>query len=90
VGRLVHVMGDLARPLSLAAELCPPDAAVDARAWLEAWLAGEVLLEVGVERAGRTGLGRELLERVRERLAALLAGGHLAPRERAEAGAALG
>jgi hypothetical protein len=86
VGRLVHVMGDLPRPLSLVAELCPPEATVDEKTWL----AGEVLLEVGAERAGRTAMGRELLERVRRRLAALLAGGHLAPRERAEAGVVLG
>ena len=55
-----------------------------------AWLAGEVLLEAGVERASRSQQGRDLLARARARLAALLEGGRLAPRERADAGDVLG
>jgi len=43
-----------------------------------------------VERVSRSNLGQELLSRLQERLAALLEGGHLAPRERAEAGDVLG
>ncbi len=90
VGRQVHVSGDVGRPLTLAAELCPPEAPAGDAGWQQAWLAGEVLLDVGVERAGRSALGRELLARVRERLAALVGDGYLQPRERAEAGDVLG
>jgi formylglycine-generating enzyme required for sulfatase activity len=90
VGRLVHVSGDVARPLALVAELCLVEAPAGDRGWRRAWLAGDVLLETGVDRAARSGLGRELLARTRERLAALVGGGHLATRERAEAGDVLG
>ena len=90
VGRQVHVSGEMARPLALVAELCPAGDPRDERGWRNVWLAGEVLLEAGVERASRSGLGQELLARVRERLTALLEGGHLAARERAEAGDVLG
>jgi formylglycine-generating enzyme required for sulfatase activity/energy-coupling factor transporter ATP-binding protein EcfA2 len=90
VGRQVHVSGELARPLALVAELCPADEPADERGWRRGWLAGEVLLEAGVERAARSAQGRDLLVRVRDRLVALLETGHLAPRERAEAGDVLG
>jgi formylglycine-generating enzyme required for sulfatase activity len=90
VGRQVHIAGDVARPLALAAELCPAQAPADDEGWRMAWLAGDVLLETGPERAARSGLGRELLDRVQARLAALVSEGRLAPRERAEAGEVLG
>ena len=48
------------------------------------------MLETGLERTARSALGRDLLARTRKRLAALVDGGHLAPRERAEAGDVLG
>jgi formylglycine-generating enzyme required for sulfatase activity len=90
VGRQVHISGEVARPLALVAELCPGEAPVDEKGWRGTWLAGEVLLEIGVERAARYGLGRDLLTRTRGRLAALVDAGYLAPRERAEAGDVLG
>jgi formylglycine-generating enzyme required for sulfatase activity len=89
VGRLVYRLEDTNKPLGLVVELCPEGAARDEGAWRKAWLAGEVLLEMGLNRVRDQALGRELLPRVRERLAALLAGGHLAPRERADAGEVL-
>jgi len=90
VGRQVHVMGDVSRPLALAAELCPAACVDDDACWRRAWLAGEVLHETGVNRVGQSQQGRDLLERIRERLCALVEGGHLAARERAEAGDLLG
>ncbi len=89
VGRLVHLVGDKARPLALAAELCPRMAESGELAWRKAWLAGDVLLEMGLNRVQDSDLGRELLERVQGRLASLLRAGALAPVERAAAGASL-
>ena len=54
--------------------------------WQRAWLAGDVLLEIGITRVKDSALGRDLLHRVRERLVDLLGGGKLAPIERARAG----
>jgi formylglycine-generating enzyme required for sulfatase activity len=87
VGKLVYLNGETAKPLELVAELClaePQDTDV---AWRQAWLAGDVLLEMGLNRVQDSALGREvLLDRVRERLVALLRGGHLSPVERAATG----
>ena len=87
VGRQVHVSGNLAQPLALVTELCPAKCGPEEVSWRRAWLAGEVLEEAGGRRVRQQGtLGRELLERVRERLTTLVEGGHLAARERSEAG----
>ncbi len=86
VGRLVHHQGETDRPLALVAELCPATEPGDDVGWQAAWLAGEVLCELGLARARATHQGQDLLRRVRLRLAALLESGHLASRERAEAG----
>jgi formylglycine-generating enzyme required for sulfatase activity len=90
VGRLVHIAQDTSRPLALVAELCPQEAPADDAGWRATWLAGEVLLEAGADRVGRSKQGVDLLKRVRERLAVLVGDGHLTPRERAEAGDVLG
>jgi formylglycine-generating enzyme required for sulfatase activity len=68
------------------AELCPAEAADNPIAWNKAWLAGDVLLEIGWRRAEDGAFGRDLLARARGRLAELLTLGKLAPRERAAAG----
>jgi formylglycine-generating enzyme required for sulfatase activity len=87
VGRLMYVAGDLDKPLALAGELCPSQPLpADPPAWRKAWLAGSVLLETGLARVQSSALGRDLLERLRLRLADLLAQGALAPGERARAG----
>lgn len=86
VGRLVYQSGDQAKPLTLAAELCPETPKDAETAWRSAWLAGEVLLEMGVNRAADTGHGRDMLNRVRKRLVMLLERGGLAARERVSAG----
>ena len=89
VGRLVYLGGDTDKPLALVGELCPAQPGDDEVSWQKAWLAGEVLVEAGLNRVRDSQLGRDLVERVRHRLAGLLAGGHLTARERAEAGSTL-
>lgn len=90
VGRLVYEVGDVEKPLLLAGKLCPveepgPAPTTDA-IWHKVWLAGDVLLEFGLGRLGDSGSGKELGRRVPRRLADLLQGGALEPRERVEAG----
>jgi formylglycine-generating enzyme required for sulfatase activity len=89
VGYLVH-QREHGKPRLLVEALCPDRASRDEADWRKAWLAGEVLLEIGVNRAEDTEHGRRLLVRVRERLTQLLETGVLSPRERAEAGDILG
>jgi hypothetical protein len=86
VGRLVYLSGDTERPLALVNRLCPASTTDDRAGWRSAWLAGAVLAEIGPKRVGDDDWGQELAGRVQSRLAALLAGGHLAPRERMAAG----
>jgi len=90
VGKLVHVSGEVDRPLALVAELCPKQAGNDEGTWRKVWLAMDALLEVGVNRASDRKLGQELLERGRERMADLLNKGRLSARERADIGDSLG
>ena len=89
-GKLVYLSGDLDKPLALVAELCPSKAHDTDLGWQKVWLAGDVLLEVGLSRVNDLELGRDLLERVRERLAELATLGRLEPVERARAGDTLG
>ncbi len=89
VGRLVHLVGNMAHPLALVAELCPTKVEDSALAWRKVWLAGDVLLETGLNRVQDSQQGRDLLDRVQGRLAGLLQAGALAPVERAAAGASL-
>lgn len=91
-GRLVH-SGSIEPPLVLIGELCPavgsavaPD---DIATWRNIWLAGECLVEVGLTRANRHRTGKELTERVRRQLTALITAERLSPRERAAAGSVL-
>jgi len=89
VGRLVYLGGDTDKPLALVGELCPEQAVDGDVVWRKGWLAGEVLVEAGLNRVRESGLGRDLAERVRHRLADLLWLGRLGPVERAAAGRAL-
>ncbi len=86
VGRLVYLSGMTDKPLALVAELCPSTVKDDPTSWANAWLAGDVLLEIGLHRASKSSLGRDLLARVRDRIATLVAAGKLTVRQRAEAG----
>jgi len=85
-GRLVYLGGDTDKPLALAWELCPDTPDTSDLGWRKAWLAGEVLLEIGLNRVQDSNLGRDLLSRLRRRLVDLLRAGALRPVERAEAG----
>jgi formylglycine-generating enzyme required for sulfatase activity len=91
VGKLVHVNGDVDKPLVLVSELCPEQEPTmgDADGWRGCWLAGKALIEIGVKRAQRRDLGRDMTERLQERLTALVDQGLLEPRERADAGSVL-
>ncbi len=86
VGRLVYREGDTDKPLALVGELCPVEIGTGEVGWRKAWLAGEVLLEIGLNRVRDSALGLDLHRRVREQLAALLTEGHLPPRERVTSG----
>lgn len=86
VGRLVYRDGDMAKPLTLVAELCPAQCDETDQRWRQTWLAGDVFVEMRRNRATDSALGRELVERVSHRLVALLQGGHLSAVERARAG----
>ena len=88
-GRLVYLGGDIAKPLTLVAELCPGKEDRSQVGWRKAWLAGEVLVEMGLNRVQDSAFGRDLLERVQQRLASLLRAGALEPVERVAAGNAL-
>ena len=72
VGRLIHLGGDTAKPLALVAELCPATAVDTDIAWQQAWLAGDVLLEMGRSRRRGSVQAHDLTERVRWRLVELL------------------
>lgn len=85
VGRLVHVGGETSRPLALVGELCPERVADEELAWRKAWLAGEVLAEMGINRVKDSVQGRDLLDRVKNRLVDLLERERLVPVERARA-----
>ena len=89
VGRLFHVAGDSDKPLALVCELCPKAVRDDTPSWRKVWLAGDVLLEMGANRAEDSELGRELTSRVRRRLVMLIQKGRLTPRERVAAGEVL-
>jgi formylglycine-generating enzyme required for sulfatase activity len=90
VGRLVYMVGDVDKPLNLVRELCPRETVDAESSWRKAWLAGEVLLEMGLNRVRDRDSGRELMDRVPNRLAELLRLGRLGPVERVEAGNVLG
>jgi len=86
VGRLVYLGGDTDKPLALVGELCPQRYADDEVAWRKAWLAGEVLNEIGLNRVKDSHLGVDFLDRVRHRLARLFETESLMPVECAAAG----
>jgi len=92
-GRLLYVERKVAQPLAILDWLCPEREPKDEAEWRLVWLAGEVLLELKPEQMLRDVSARPQLEgrleRARQRLAVLLKGGHLDPRERATAGSVL-
>jgi len=92
VGYQVHVRKEIDAPLSLVAELCPAaiPADGDESAWQSVRIAGEALLEMGLNRVRLRERGRELLERVQLRLLGLVEKGLLTAKERVRCGDVLG
>lgn len=88
-GRLTHHAGDVEKAVALAESLTPPADKSGSVDWNKVWLAGDVLLEIGKRRAERKEGESELTRRIPQRLAELVSGGHLAPRERCSAGRSL-
>ncbi len=87
VGNLVQDGRD--EPLLLVDELCQAAPPVSDVGWRQVWLAGQVLLDIGLVRAQRRDLGALLVTRVRGQLTTLITHDCLTPRERAEAGSVL-
>ncbi len=81
-----HVRHEPAKPLHLVNELCPRQMGENEQACRRVWLAGDVLLEIGLKRVQTSELGKELLERIRARLVQLLLGSRLSTVEHARAG----
>jgi len=86
VGRLVYFAGDKDKPLALVGELCPQQSTDDEAAWRKARLAGDVLVEIGLNRVKDSELGKHLGGHVRERLTELVKKGRLSAVERVRAG----
>ena len=86
VGRLVYLGGDTDKPLALVGELCPQRLPTSEAGWRNVWLAGDVLLEMGLHRVRDSALGLDLLDRVQQHLVKLLQAGALVPGARAAAG----
>src|SRR5690606_32666319 len=63
VGRLVHLMGERDKQYVLVNRLCPMKENDRATAWKNAWLAGDVLREMGLAQVAEDdGWGSKLLE----------------------------
>lgn len=89
VEHLVYVQERPLAPLQLISQLCPKEQDETISGWRLVWLAGEVILGMGLARVGDSEWGEILLLRVRQRLSRLLDEGQLVVRERAEAGRVL-
>lgn len=89
-GHLVFNKGDIATPLDGISLMLPerfqPTTDAD---WRVVWLAGDMLKLIGLANVENDSAGKEVLPRVRGRLAELVGGGHLPPVERAAAGRTL-
>jgi len=92
VGKTARAENRVDLALGAVDNLCPRDCVevpTDEHAWRSAWLAGEALLEVGVDALRRRDAWRVRLERVAGWLAGLLEAGALTSVERAAAGRVL-
>ncbi len=89
-GLLTHDRSDIDRSIELVERLCSGMSNPDDAGWRRIWLAGEVALELGASRARDSERGVRAIERVRNRLAALVESGRLHPEERAAAASVLG
>ena len=89
-GHLAHNTLNRSMPLMLANELSPEEARDDEVGWRRVALAGETLLELGVNRAKDSETGKSVLKRVRTRLMQIVEEGLWTPPLRADAGDILG
>ncbi len=90
VGRLFHVSGETGRPLLLACKLLTSAKGDSEADWRNIWYAGEILVEIGINRLTNDKFDIDQKELAQKRLVELLEGGYLKPVERAAAGTALG
>jgi formylglycine-generating enzyme required for sulfatase activity len=86
VGCLVYNNQQYEPPAYLVEKLCPERGEDTERAWQNIWMAGRVVLEMGANRLQDETDGKNLLTRLRRRLAELLERGALTAVERAAAG----
>ena len=86
VGRLIYYSGDYEKPLALVGELCPESFKDTKLSWQKAWLAGDVIREIGMNRIEDSNLGKDMKRRVQKRLVQLLEYSALTPVERNKAG----
>ncbi|MBN1999788.1 SUMF1/EgtB/PvdO family nonheme iron enzyme, partial [candidate division KSB1 bacterium] len=89
VGTLVFQNNQIEHVLALLVELAPERKPETDKEWKNIWLAGDVAAIVQPKRMKNFQLGRDLLQRIPQRLTVLLKGGRLSPRERCEAGIVL-
>lgn len=91
-GTLAYNQNNREKALDGVAEVLPgavPDLE-DESGWFRVWLAGEMAVVVGREAIGQDEVGKEILPRLQEQLVTLITNARLSPRERVEAGDALG
>ena len=86
VGHLAHNNRNRAMPLMLVNELCPEQSEDTNYPWQRTVIAGEALLELGVNRAQDSQTGKSTLKRVRARLTQMIEQSQVTARQRAEAG----
>lgn len=94
-GRLIHAKEEMDPALmlvdNLTAEEDEAGTPFDQQTyWRKVWLAGEVLIELGLNRVERDRAGRTRLKVVRKKLEELVSTGQLEPKERLLAGELLG
>jgi formylglycine-generating enzyme required for sulfatase activity len=90
VGKFVHIERRPAQARFLVGELCPDRLVVEPSAWRRIWLAGDILLEMGVGRTTQPAKVNDLAAQVRNWLVQLIRTSPLTSAERAAAGSVLG
>ncbi len=91
VGHLVFNLQQVPPAVDAINLLCKASLPTDDAGWRSVWWAGEMMHIVGRSAALQDEhIGRDLVPRVVQQLAALVQGGHLDPRERAQAADVLG
>jgi len=89
-GHLVYLIQEYEKPYLLLDLLCPQQKDVQAIDGQRVWLAGEILLEMGVERLRDQRNGAYLVDRIHQQLAILLEEGRFRLQERAKVADILG